>query len=205
MSYAGLLAERRVWSGTHGTELSIAAIMLDDGSTEIETRMIGHGDGRPIIEWRRWIPLSTALWIADAVQNALVDGAQRIENDGDREEREEHIYAEAYISAFDGAWVRVTVLGRYGTPLLRLDWGIGQESDVAFYLPFLRARELPSALRGAAFVAFDAQETASRAATAPGARQSGACCPLCGAGTTQPHANPPEARGDSTTGDTLAK
>lgn len=183
MSYSGILAERRIWSGTPGIELSLAAIMLEDGSTEIETRVIGHGDGRPVVDWRRRIPLPTAFWLAEAIQDVLIEGARRIENDGDRDDREEHIFAEARAAGVDGEWVRIVASGHFGKPRLRVEWGIGEESDLVFWLPFMRARELPSALLGVFFVAFDAQipEPDRRGRQS----RSNGRCPSCGSPIVQ--------------------
>jgi hypothetical protein len=88
------------------------------------------------------------------------------------------VYAEAQATSSDGQWVRVTAIGRYGQPIIRVDWGLGEESDVVVSLPFVRAMELPSALQGVCFIAFDGQAAGPRPSSL--ASPPDAVCPVCG-------------------------
>lgn len=171
MSYYGILAERRVWTGRPGMELSVAAVGLQDGSVEIETRYVRHDSGRPQVEWRRRLPAATVLWLSDLVQEVLSSAVERIENDGHRSDRDFHVWAEEYHFAPDETWVRVVAVSHWGESVARIEWGFGDEVDPVLELPFVRALELVSALRGAFFVAFEAQPVRSeRGATAHNGR-----------------------------------
>jgi hypothetical protein len=164
-AYHGIIAERRVWAGSPGVELSVAAIMLPDGSTEVETRSIRHGDGRPVVEAQHRMSIGTAFSLAKSLGRVFVEASAQIETRGDRRDGNGQQYSEQRITAQDGTWMRVIAGPSDGRLVVRIDQGTGGSTgleaatDVLLTLPFdlALARELKSAIAGAAFVAFDGQ------------------------------------------------
>jgi hypothetical protein len=159
MTYTGVLGERRVWTGIAGIDLRIAAIRRGIGLHEIETSYVVSDRGKPVAEHRHTMSVARAVHLAAIAQDVLSEAAVRIENDGDRDDREQHIFAERWWFDSDGMWTRVAVVGEYGDPLLYVDWGIATEEGVGalglsvFAMPYVRALEVPRALTGAALIA----------------------------------------------------
>lgn len=80
MTTSRILSERRMSTGTPGTDFSLAAIVLPNGAVNLESRYVSYEAGeRFLIFNRRTIHLALVPFLAGAVREVLVSAMLRAE------------------------------------------------------------------------------------------------------------------------------